>query len=137
MSYARNRSSSSQPIAEINITPLVDVLLTVLIIFMVSAPLLIKNIPFPLGSGHQNTSQDPVVLGLTIRETGEWLLEGQPTSRFALDQSLRVISATGAPIQLDINPEAHSSYDNLASVLAIANDNKITNLRVVSPSNRD
>lgn len=133
MSYAHNRSSTSPIMAEINITPLVDVLLTVLIIFMVTAPLITRNIPFPLAGGDEKAAQESVVLGLSIRETGELVLEGQSSSRYALDQSLRAASASGLPVRLDIRPEAHSSYDNLANVLAIAHDNQITNLRVMSP----
>lgn len=134
MSYARNRSSNSMTMAEINITPLVDVLLTVLIIFMVTAPLVTQKIPFPLVGGVNTANQEPVVLGLSIRDTGELVLEGQPSSRFALDQSLRAAVGRGVPIRLDIRPEAHSSYDNLANVLAIAHDNQIRNLRVLSPA---
>ncbi|MEP6881248.1 MAG: biopolymer transporter ExbD [Dokdonella sp.] len=133
MSYARNRSSTSMTMAEINITPLVDVLLTVLIIFMVTTPLVTKSIPFPLGSGENTQKQDPLILGLSIRDTGELVLDGQSSSRYALDQSLRVAAARGVPVSLEIRPEAHSSYDNLANVLAIAQNNQITNLRVLSP----
>lgn len=134
MSYARNRSSTSITMAEINITPLVDVLLTVLIIFMVTTPLVTKRIPFPLGSGHTPATQEPLVLGLSIRDTGELVLDGQSSNRFALDQRLRVAASSGQPLSLEIRPEAHSSYDNLANVLAIAQNNQITDLRVLSPT---
>lgn len=133
MSYARNRSSISPIMAEINITPLVDVLLTVMIIFMITAPILTKSIPFPLADSDSSASPQAVVLGLTIRETGELVLEGQSSSRFALDSSLKAAALRGVPIRLDIRPEAHSSYDNLANVLAIAHNNEITSLRVLAP----
>ena len=134
MSYARNRSSTSIVLAEINITPLVDVLLTVLIIFMVTTPLVTRSIPFPLGTGEPSAKQEPLILGLSIRDTGELVLDRQSSSRFALDQSLRVAASGGQPLSLEIRPDAHSSYDNLANVLAIAQNNQITNLRVLSPS---
>ncbi|OJY93453.1 MAG: hypothetical protein BGP25_03335 [Lysobacterales bacterium 63-13] len=118
--------------AEINITPLVDVLLTVLIIFMVTTPLLTRSIPFPLASGEPGKIE-PLTLDLAIRDTGELVLDGQSTSRRGLDQQLQVAAARGVPIQLDIRPEPHSSYDNLANVLAIAQNNRISGLRVVAP----
>ena len=59
---------------------------------------------------------------------------GSRLSRSGLDQSLRVAAAAGVPVQLDIRPQAHSSYDNLANVLAIAQNNGIQNLRVMSVS---
>jgi biopolymer transport protein ExbD len=134
MSCARNRSTTATTMAEINITPLVDVLLTVLIIFMVTAPLVTKSIPFPLVGKDGTSKIEPMVLGLSIRDTGELVLDGQSSSRFALDQRLRVAAASGLPVRLDIKPEAASSYDNLAHVLEIANNNEITNLRVIAPN---
>lgn len=131
MSFARERSTGATTIAEINITPLVDVLLTVLIIFMVTTPLLTKRIDLPLQAGDQGKAVEPRVLGLSIRDNGELVLEGQSLSRSGLDQSLRV-AAAGGPVQLDIRPQAHSSYDNLANVLATAQNNGIKNLRVMS-----
>lgn len=132
MSYAHNRNSTTVAMSEINITPLVDVLLTVLIIFMVTAPLVTKSIPFPL-LGSESTKIEPLTMAVSIRDTGELVLDGQSTSRLGLDQQLQVASARGVPIQLDIKPEPHSSYDNLANVLAIAQNNRISGLRIVAP----
>jgi biopolymer transport protein ExbD len=95
--------------------------------------LVTKNIPFPLGSGEPSAKQEPLILGLSIRDTGELVLDGRSSNPFALDQSLRVAASRGVPVSLEIRPEAHSSYDNLANVLAIAHNNQITNLRVLSP----
>ena len=133
MSHSSNRNSAAATMAEINITPLVDVLLTVLIIFMVTAPLVTKSIPMPLTSGEQASTPEPVTMDLAIRDTGELVLDGQSTSRLGLDQQLQIAHARGVPIQLDIRPEPHSSYDNLANVLAIAHNNRISGLRVVAP----
>ena len=107
-------------------------MLTLLIIFMVTTPLVSKTIPFPLTSGAP-TITEPLTLNLSIRDTGELVLDGQSTSRRGLDQQLQVASARGVPVQLDIKPEPHSSYDNLANVLAIAQNNHISGLRVVAP----
>lgn len=132
MSHASTRNPTAATLAEINITPLVDVLLTVLIIFMVTTPLLTRSIPFPLASGEPGKIE-PLAMDLAIRDTGELVLDGQSTSRRGLDQQLQVAAARSVPIQLDIRPEPHSSYDHLANVLAIAHNNRINGLRVVAP----
>src|SRR6187397_3130665 len=114
MLYVR-KSSSSPALAEINITPLIDVLLTVMIIFMISAPLVTRKIDFPLVSGIPDKERpEPLVLTVAIHDSGDITLEGQSTNRLALGQSLRAAVLAGTPLQLDIRPEAHSSYDNLA-----------------------
>lgn len=133
MADARKRSSALVAIAEINITPLVDDLLTVLIILMATTTLVTKSIPFSLTSAPGAEKQELRILGLSIRDTGERVFDGHFSSRYALDQSLRVAAARGVPVSLKMRPDAHSSYDNLANVLAIVHNNEITSLRVLSP----
>jgi biopolymer transport protein ExbD len=134
MLYVRS-GSSSPAMAEINITPLIDVLLTVMIIFMITAPMVTKKIDFPLGTGTiEKNTFEPLVLTLSIHDSGDLILNGQSTNRFALGQSLRDAVVAGTPLQLDIRPEAHSSYDNLAQVLTIAQNSEVANLRVIAPA---
>jgi len=133
MSYASDRNTGSDTMSQINITPLIDVLLTVLVIFMIAAPLLTDRIVLPLGGSIEPVSKvEPLVLGVSIRDSGELVFQGQSSSRGAFDQGLRVAAASGLPVQLEIRPEAHSSYENLANVLAIAQNNGIRNLRVMA-----
>lgn len=131
MLYVRKRSTSPA-MAEINITPLIDVLLTVMIIFLISAPMVTGKLTLPLASGDSTPRVDPLVLTVAIRDSGDITLEGQSTNRRALGQSLRAAVLAGTPLQLDIRPEAHSSYDNLAQVLTIAQNSEVTNLRVMA-----
>jgi biopolymer transport protein ExbD len=132
MSYANDRVTGSGTMSQINITPLIDVLLTVLVIFMIAAPVLTKRIVLPMQDSEPGTAVEPRVLGVSIRETGELVFEGRSSSRAGLEQSLRAAAAGGQPVQLEIRPEAHSSYENLANVLAIAQNNGILNLRVMA-----
>lgn len=132
MLYART-SSSSPALAEINITPLIDVLLTVMIIFMISAPLVTKKISLPLTSGEVIMNPvEPRILTVSIHNSGDIRLDGQSTNRLALGQILHAAVLAGSPVQLDIRPDAHSSYDNLAQVLAIAQKNEVSSLRVMA-----
>lgn len=119
--------------ATINITPLVDVMLTVLIIFMITAPMVTHKIDLPLAGGSQAITQEPRVLGVSIKNTGELYLDGQAVNRAGLDANLRLARASGMPLRLEIRPEADSAYDNLAAVLAIAKSNDVADLRVEAP----
>ena len=65
----------SAAIAEINVTPLVDVMLVLLIIFMLATPLLER--PLLLGIGRADTSPPPAEpVELTVNARGEWLWQG-------------------------------------------------------------
>lgn len=132
MLYASDRSSTSAAMSEINITPLIDVMLTVLVIFMIAAPLLTHRIPLPFDDGKPLPSKvEPMVLDLSIRDDGGVLLQGETRTRAELELGLRAAAASGKSVQLNILPAAHSSYENLAEVLAIAHRSRITNLRVL------
>lgn len=132
MAFATAQLTNSAPMSEINITPLVDVMLTVLIIFMVTAPIMTHKIDLPLAGSTDKKAVEARVLAVSIKDSGEIFLDGQPVNRTSLDLNLRIAAANGGPIALQIRPEAHSAYDNLAAVLAIAQSNRVTDLRVES-----
>ena len=69
----RRVSANQRPMAEINMTPFIDVMLVLLIIFMVAAPLLVSNVPFelPQGSGTPQTASDPKEIVIRMGEDGE------------------------------------------------------------------
>ena len=85
--------------AEINVTPFVDVMLVLLIIFMVTAPLLVTGVPVDLPESRANAleqEQEPVQI--SIDDEGRVFIEDEELSRGALEARLRDIAA-------DQNPE--------------------------------
>lgn len=64
----RGRRGNSKPMSEINVTPMVDVMLVLLIVFMVAAPLLTVGVPIELPQTRAqqlNTEQEPISLTVT------------------------------------------------------------------------
>lgn len=110
--------TASDTMSEINITPLVDVMLVLLVIFMVTAPLMDFRIPMTLS---QPTTDPPppserVVLGV---ERGDLFhLAGQPVTAQALPDALRAIEGRqpGFVLRIEVDPEA--DYQSAASALA-------------------
>jgi len=87
------------PMAEINVTPFVDVMLVLLIIFMVTAPLLVTGVPVDLPESRANAleqEQEPVQI--SIDNEGRIFLDDEEFSRGAFETRLREIAA-------DQNPE--------------------------------
>ncbi len=66
----RRRRSSSQPMSEINVTPFVDVMLVLLIIFMVAAPLLVVGVPLELPETEASSLPTPDDEPLTVNLDG-------------------------------------------------------------------
>lgn len=86
------------PMAEINVTPFVDVMLVLLIIFMVTAPLLVTGVPVDLPESRANAldqEQEPVQI--SIDGEGRVFIEDDELSRGALAARLRDIAADQNP----------------------------------------
>ena len=94
----RGSSRGRAPMAEINVTPFVDVMLVLLIIFMVTAPLLVAGVPVDLPESRANAleqEQEPVQI--SIDNEGRVFIEDEELSRGALETRLRDIAADQDP----------------------------------------
>lgn len=119
--------------AEINVTPLVDVMLVLLIVFMVTAPLLI---PQSLGVKLPKTEavQSPVdrdLVKLLIKPDGTLEMDGKATS----DQSLKSTLASKASdpkFQLQVEADENLKYGRLAEVMALAQGAGVSKLAFVT-----
>src|SRR3984885_11865169 len=78
--------------AEINVTPFVDVMLVLLIVFMVTAPLLTVGVPVDLPKTKAQTlGQDNEPLSVTVKRNGTLFLQNQPIEEDALVPKLTAI----------------------------------------------
>jgi biopolymer transport protein ExbD len=132
MAYAR--ATQPRAIAEMNITPLVDVMLVMLVIFMISAPVFTRTIPMDLGGSPPLTK--PVVvepIDLRIDASGEVFMNGQPAPLTALGSMLSaeaVRSGQALPaVQIDANGDA--DYQVIAKVLALSQNAGLSKIRFV------
>ena len=127
---AFSSGSRSGPLSEINVTPLVDVMLVLLIIFLITAPLLQHNITIDLPQPNPNVQppqNPPTPINLSIKEDGSMYWNDLPVSDLELQAQLAVIGAKAEGQQ----PEVHISaadvtpYDYIARVLAEAKRNNV------------
>ena len=93
-SSSRRGRASRAPMAEINVTPLVDVMLVLLIIFMVTAPLLVAGVPVDLPDSRAAAlPQEVEPVQLSIDAQGEIFLGDEPVAAAQLAARLRTIRA--------------------------------------------
>ena len=110
---------SSAPIAEINMIPLIDVMLVLLVIFIVTAPLLTHavKIDLPKASSNPNiTKPDNVQFGIkadgALFWNGEALLEAQLAARFA------ATAAIAPQPEIHIRADENARYESVGKVVA-------------------
>nr|WP_310522343.1 protein TolR [Polymorphobacter sp.] len=86
------RRGKRQPMADINITPMVDVMLVLLIIFMVTAPLLVTGVPVDLpDSKAKALKSDDVPIQVSIDARGQVFIDQQKVASAALPAKLAAI----------------------------------------------
>lgn len=84
--------------AEINVTPLVDVMLVLLIIFMVTAPLLVAGVPVDLPENRaQALDQQAQPVQVAMDGNGAIFVDDQPVAKAALAQRFAALAAEPAP----------------------------------------
>lgn len=122
MAFRHSRSARpGQPLGEINMVPLIDIMLVLLIVFLVTAPLLTHavKIDLPKASSQPNRGESDA-LRLAIRESGEWLWQGQPVAPERLPGLMRAAAARQPPPELHIHADARVPYEWIAKAMASA-----------------
>lgn len=129
MGSSNNRSSMS----EINVTPLVDVMLVLLIIFMVTAPMMQQGIDIDLpetaASGIE-ASEEPFVL--TIRSDGKIYVAKEEVPFNVLRKKLKAIFETRKNKQIYLKADKTVNYETVAKTLAEMRAAGIYNIGLVT-----
>lgn len=120
--------SNSAVMASINITPLIDVLLVLLVIFMLTAPVITQRtrIDLPAPGIVDDWNDEPTRATLSIRDTGDWYWNGTPVSPAQAQAQMAVLAATGANAQLVMQASDQAPYDAFARAVTIANQQGLT-----------
>ena len=97
-SRTRGRRGRRAPMSEINVTPLVDVMLVLLIIFMITAPLLVAGVPVDLPESRAAAlDQQAAPVQISIDGEGQIFIDDAPVTAAALPQKLVAIAAQPEP----------------------------------------
>mgnify|MGYP006156327969 FL=1 len=135
MAFSSN--SGSGPMADINVTPLVDVMLVLLIIFMVTAPALSYQIQVDLPQRTTNPppqpKDPPEPIRLRIEAGGTVTWNNSPIPISVLQSSLEVEAQRAIQPTLEIETDPDAQYEMLAKVLARAKNAGMEKISFVEP----
>ncbi|HKK97633.1 MAG TPA: protein TolR [Marivita sp.] len=130
----RRRKRRSQPMSEINVTPFVDVMMVLLIIFMVAAPLLTVGVPVELpktaASALPSETEEP--LTVTIGADGGISIQNSEIAREDLVPRLRAIAAERADDRVFLRADGAVTYDVVAQVMGALNAGGFNSIGLVT-----
>ena len=127
------RSGRRRPMAEINVTPFVDVMLVLLIVFMVTAPLLTAGVPVDLPKTRaQILGQDSEPLSVSVQRNGDIFLQNTKIAEDDLVPKLQAISANGYDQRIYIRGDAAVDYGRVAQVMGLIHAAGFTKIALVT-----
>ncbi|RYG90814.1 protein TolR [Loktanella sp. IMCC34160] len=130
----RRRRRRNRPMSEINVTPFVDVMLVLLIIFMVAAPLSVVgievNMPDTQAAALPPDQEEP--LTVSIAADGTLAIQTTETAEAELVAKLQAVLAERDSDRVFVRADAANSWDRVAHVMGLLNAAGFTNIGLVT-----
>ncbi len=119
MAMSAGGSNEGGVMAEINVTPLVDVMLVLLIIFMITAPLMSHKVKVELPEAvAQPNVQEPRTITLALKNTGDIFWNDEPVTREWIQTQLRVEARREPQPEIQLRADKDTEYGEIMKVVA-------------------
>ncbi len=117
---AFNSASSSSPSSEINVTPLIDILLVLLIVFMVVAPAVPRGLDSSIPQGKAEAGLPPVVVRVLAGEPARYQIGREDVAYHALPMRLSAMFAVRQDRTIFVEADRNLQYRDVAEVVSEA-----------------
>ncbi len=129
----RARRGRRAALSEINVTPLVDVMLVLLIIFMISAPLLTVGVPLELPKTEAGAMQDQnEPLTVSIRADGSIFLNDTEVPFSSLSPALTQMAGQGLTKPIYVRADGRAPYAIVAQVMASLSSSGFSSINLIT-----
>jgi biopolymer transport protein ExbD len=129
MSASVTNPESSEPMMDINTTPLIDVMLVLLIMFIITIPVQTHAVKLDLPQNDQNQTPppiDPIKNKIVIMPDGSVLWNQQPVDLVRLRQYLDITTTIRPTPELHLQPHPEARYETVDAVLAVTKRANVT-----------
>ncbi|HWE99689.1 MAG TPA: ExbD/TolR family protein [Caulobacteraceae bacterium] len=129
----RARRRGRSPLTEINVTPLVDVMLVLLIIFMISAPLLTVGVPLQLPKTEAAALKDQTQpITVSVRADGRVFIGKDETPFSGLSGALREAAGPDSSKPIFVRADGRAPYALVAQVMASLSQSGFTSIDLIT-----
>ena len=136
MSFGRiTRINNAKPMSDINMTPLVDVMLVLVVIFIITAPLMTSAIKLDLPKTSATNPVDvPKFVTVVIDKSGQVFLNEQATSLTQLTDSLKQIAIVKSDTEVQLRADETVAYGKVAEVMGVTQQAGLNRIGFVTQS---
>ncbi len=128
-----NSPATQAPMAEINTTPLVDVMLVLLIIFIITAPLMTHSVQVELPrAASAPTPEKPLTLQVSIDADNAVFVGSEAVDRNSLESRFRDAVATDANVEMHLKADRSTRYESVAETMSAARRAGLTKIGFVT-----
>jgi biopolymer transport protein ExbD len=133
-----NSQQHQMPTAEINMTPLVDVMLVLLIIFIITAPLMTHSVPVDLPRAASTpTPEKPMTLQVSINAENQIFVGSDAVDRSILEMKFREAVAKDANVEMHLKADRSTRYESVAETMSAARRAGLTKIGFVTQPGSD
>lgn len=126
----RRYSVTPQPMRELNITPLIDVLLVLLVMLIISIPIATHQVEVDLPSGDGGLDPEQMI-ALNITQAGTVLWNGEAVTRPELQSRLAIAAADPSEPVIRFQPDGNTSYNDAVQVIHLVGDADVSGFAFV------
>jgi biopolymer transport protein ExbD len=128
-----NSQQNQMPTAEINMTPLVDVMLVLLIIFIITAPLMTHQVPVDLPRAASTpTPEKPMTLQVSINAENAIFIGAEAVDRNTLETRFRAAVAKDEKVEMHLKADRATRYETVAETMSAARHAGLTKIGFVT-----
>ena len=127
------RAPASRPMSDINMTPLIDVMLVLLVIFIVTAPLMTSSLKLDLPKAEGARPSDaPAFIALAIDADGQLFLADQPLPREQLAERVREAARANPEVEVQLRVDRAVPYGQVAELIGVVQASGLSRIGFVT-----
>jgi biopolymer transport protein TolR len=134
MAFGRlERSAGAKPMSDINMTPLIDVMLVLLVIFMVTAPLMTSSLKLDLPQAQSAQPADtPAFISIAVDAKGQLFFGDEPLADAAFTSRVRSAARANPKLEVQLRADRSVPYGRVAEVIDLVQQAGLTRIGFVT-----
>jgi biopolymer transport protein ExbD len=134
MAFGRlERNPGSQPMGEINMTPLIDVMLVLLVIFMITAPLMTSSLKLELPKAEAGSPANGAdTVSLAIDTQGRLYLDDKPVEAAQLVERARSAAGRNPDTEVQVRADSRVPYGRVAEIIGLVQEAGLSRIGLVA-----